>query len=118
MALHRVNEMDIVKNSVPYNLIIKMNEAKIMRGKWLELYEEIDRLVKQLTPDGIKLLLKYIPDRILNDIITCGLAEWWAESMDYYDVLDVDGEMPKQSEENQNSWYYESMCGEVELQDR
>lgn len=110
--------MDIVKNSVPYNLIIKMNEAKIMRGSWLRLYDEIDELVKQLTPDDIKLLLKYIPDRVLNDIIQCGLAEWWAESMDYYDVLDADGKMSEMSEENQNSWYYEQMCGEVELRNR
>jgi len=113
-----VNKMDIMKNSVPYNLITKMNEAKIMREKWLGLYEEIDRLVKQLTPDDIKLLLKYISDRVLNAVIQSGLAEWWAESIQYYDVLAVDGEMPEQSEENQNSWYYEGMCGEVELRNK
>lgn len=110
--------MDIIRNSVPYNLIIKMNEAKVMREKWLGLYDEIDELVKQLTPDGIKLLLKYIPDRVLNDIIQSGLAEWWAESMDYYDVLDADSKMPEMSEENQNSWYYEQMCEEVKLRNK
>ena len=108
--------MDV--NSIPYQFITKMNEAKNMRERWESLYNEIDILVKQLSRDDIKLLLKYVSDRVVSDLIVSGLAECWAESIQYYNILNPDGEMLERSEENQNSWQYEDLCREVELQNR
>lgn len=106
------------KESSVYQFITKMNEAKTMRTRWLELYDEFRELIKQLSEEDVRSLFKYVSDLVVSDVVVGGLAECWAESMQYYHILNPDKEMPLQSEENQNSWYIKGILKEIELMNR
>lgn len=103
-------------DSVSYQFITKMNEAKTMRVRWLDLYDEIDELVRQMNEEDVRFLFKHIYDRVMLDIVSVGLAECWAESMESYTLLNPDEEMPLV--ENQESWYLECILNEIELMNR
>jgi hypothetical protein len=107
-----VGKMD--KDSIPYQLITKMNEAKNMRNRWEELYDEIGSLVKQLSEEDVKFLFKHVTDLVLKDIIFSGLAECWAESMHYYHILNPDDELPELVTP-QDSYYLDDLLNELRI---